>query len=163
MDSIYGIIIILVIAIVAIVLIIKFLKKVVKIVAISITVVGIGLYLLYVAGVFQVADVNVNNVEYSFSIHDLRDKYCVEADNYRDSVKCNIIITPIYEDILNNYSEKELKQMEWNKFKMLVAIKKSVKAKKSDIHDDLKDINALYLWNDFNNDFSSGNLLEKNK
>ena len=161
MDLIYQVIIVLIVAIVLIALIIKFFKKIMKIVGIIIIIIGILLFLLFGTNLFNLNELNVSNVKYNFSIHDLKNKYCLENMNFRDSIKCHLIITPIYQDILNNYSEEELEKMKLNKFKMLVAIKQSVKNKKTDIHEKLKEINALYLWNDFNSDFSSGNLLEE--
>ena len=163
MENIYILLIIIIVAITAVILIIKFLKKLIKIIALTVVIIVIAILLIYTSGVLNLDSVNINNVKYNFSVHDLKDKYCFEDMNFRDSIKCVVIITPIYDDILKNYSKNELDEMQWNKFKMSVAIKKAIKNKKSGIHEELKKINALYLWNDFNMDFSSGNIMKKNE
>jgi len=153
--------IILAIVIIALILIIKFLKKTIR----KILIIGIlfvfGLYSLFATGIYDFNDLNIKNVEYNFSIADLQNKFCKEDMNYRDSIKCYVIISPICEDIIQNYSAKELKQMEWNKYKMLVALKKTIKKQKKTIHENLKQTNTLYIWNDFIADVESGTFLEK--
>ncbi len=151
----------LAIAIIAIVLIIRFLKKVIKKILIATVVFVFGLYSLFATGIYDFNDVNIKNVEYNFSIEDLQNKFCKEDMNYRDSIKCYVIISPICEDIIKNYSQKELKQMEWNKYKMFIALKKTIKEKQNNIHENLKETNTLYIWNDFINDIEIGTFLNK--
>ncbi len=153
--------IILAIAIITIILIIKFLKKIIRKVLIVLLMFVLGLYSLFAMGIYDINDLNIRNVEYNFSIEDLQNKFCKENMNYRDSIKCYVIVSPICQDIIKNYSHKELKQMEWNKYKMLVALKKSIKKHKKTIHENLKQTNTLYIWNDFIADIESGTFLDK--
>ncbi len=148
----------IVLGVVAIVLISKYMKKGFKVIS-NCTVIVVSLLLgLFTSGTFDYRDINIKNVEYNFSINDLKEKYCNKQLNYRDSVKCYVILSPICDSIIKNYSQKELRQMAWNKYKMNVAIKQSIKKQKPTIHKELKKINALYLWNDFILDMKDNNF-----
>jgi len=154
------IIAVVVFAILVLGIILKFLKKIIKTIAIIVTIIALVVYIIFFADLSKSIKTEADNSKFNISIFELQKKYCFENMSYRDSIKCNMIIMPIYNDIVNTHTKEQVEELKTNKIKMLFAMRKSVKLKKVEIQESLKKINALHVWNDFAKELKENNFLE---
>ncbi len=156
------IIVLVVLAIFSLILTIKFLKKIIKTIAIILTVVAVVVYVLFFADLGSSSSgSSESGGKVSISIFELRDRYCKSEMSYRDSIKCNVIVLPIYNDIVKSHDSKELESLKNNNVKMLLAMRKSILKNKKSIQDNLKRINGVDIWEDFVRDLKGSELFEE--
>jgi len=155
------IIVVLILAILSIVIILKFLKKIIKTIAIIFTIIALVIYAVFFADLSKSINKEVDNSKFNISIFELQSRYCTDNMDYRDSIKCNMIVMPIYNEIVNSHTKEELEQLKKNNVKMLLALRKAVKNKKLEIQANLKKINALNVWTDFAKELKDNNFLEE--
>ncbi len=93
-----------------------------------------------------------------FSVEKLKTTYCSGQMSHEDSIRCECIITPLYDYITKNYTEEELEALKKNKFKALIEIKKILGANKEKIKEKLRERDAEDLWDKFVKELTSGDL-----
>lgn len=134
-------IIIIVIAIIIGILILKFLSKIAFKVILLILVIALVVYFLLF---WQGGQLDLGNKD--FIMIELQQKYCQDDKNL---AKCKCIIDPVMNDIRQEYSNRELLELQQDKLKSLRVILKSLNEKKDEIRQCLKENDALYVWDDF--------------
>lgn len=140
-------IIVILLAIGIIFLIIKSLKKIIRAILIIITVLGLAYYVFIFSNMFKAPG------EHSkYSIENIKDKYCTNMANHADSVKCFMIITPIYDDIKSQYTEEELLELERNPIEYFKMLNAAIKRNKGDIIKNLAKNKEEQIWDNFVND-----------
>ncbi len=142
-------IIIAVVAILVIFLFVKLFKKIVRVILILIVLAALAFYILIYSNIFTGPD---NHKKYS--IEYLKDKFCTEMPTQKDSVKCLLIVTPIYEDLKKTYTEEELLKLEKNPIEYFKALNQSIKKNKKDIMKNLAKNKQEQLWENFIQDLS---------
>ena len=140
-------IIIIIVAIVAIFILFKIFKKVVRTVLILIIILGLGYYVLVFSNIFK--DPNTHS---KYSIDYIKEKFCTDMVDHSDSVKCYMIITPIYDDMKASYTEEELLELEKNPAQYFKALNIVVKRNKKDILKNLAKNKQEDIWNSFIDD-----------
>jgi len=96
---------------------------------------------------------NNNNLGY---LEKFKNHYCDFLYDKDDSLMCNLIVYPIYNDILKTYDRQELIKMNKKQFTELL-LKTAIQHKK-EIFNKLKQERALYLWEDFKLDLENKNF-----
>ncbi len=80
-------------------------------------------------------------------IEQFKDNYCSYLYDRDDSLMCEYIVTPIYNDIVNNYNLDSVRHL--NKVQLTNLIIHVATEHKSEIVGNLRKRNALYLWKNF--------------
>jgi len=137
-------------AIALIVLFVAILKKIIKTVLIIVTILGLLYYVFIFSNMFKAPDEHAN-----FSIDKIKEKYCTELLTHSDSVKCFMIINPIYNDLKSKYTEDELLALERNPIEYFKILNKSIKDNKSDILKDLAKNKEEQIWDNFIGDLKN--------
>ncbi len=138
--SAFDIIVVLIGILIAIYIAVKITKTVIKIIAYSLIVIAL------VGAMYYWHSGNIDLRSDKFMMEALKNKYCNNPD---DSVKCNCIVMPIYEDIKSQYDEKELQSVAKNKVKTIRVVLQSAARQKESIQSCLRDNNALDQWDSF--------------
>ena len=142
-------------------IIIKFIaKNIIKFIGITVLVVAFGFYLWYVFGDSQ--NGNIAKIV-SFSPAAIHTAYCEDMKTHSDSLKCECIVEPIYEDLKQRLSADELKSMKNDKIKFITEVRESINNKKQEIKNKLKDRQAGYLWDEFKQEIKNGDIIRRVK
>ena len=148
-------IIILAIAIVVVFLIIRFITRIFfKLIGVLI-VIAFAVYLLFFwrGGLLDIGNEN-------FILNELKAKYCTEQPR---SAKCECIIEPIYQDIRQKYTEKEIEELQKHKAKSMAVILNSARKKREEIRICLKESNSENQWDEFVDDLKDSDVKQKFK
>ncbi len=86
-------------------------------------------------------------------LEQFKDHYCGLLYDRDDSLMCNIVITPIYNDLVTQFDTKKLSRM--NKAEITKLIIQTAYDHKKEILQKLKKQKALYLWEDFTYDIKN--------
>ncbi len=140
-------IVIVVAAVFLLIIILRFIGKIIFKTISFIVIVGIVLYLLFYwrGGVLDIGNK-------AFMLEEMKQKYCVEMV---DKVKCECIVTPIYNDIKEQYSDEEIALFQENKIKSARIILTSLLKKQKEIRRCLKEKDALEEWDNFVDDIKN--------
>ncbi len=141
-------IIALLLTIIAIFIAIWFLRKVLILIAILIIVAVIGY--LYLQNNQDFTTNSTPSPRHSRNIEMLdkfKDNYCGMLYDRDDSLMCQDIVEPIYDDIVNNYNLDSVRSL--SKRQMFHFLVQVASKNKGRIIRSLKRDNALYLWSDF--------------
>ena len=150
--------IIIVIAAILMVLAIKILKRIAKTIF-SVIIVAAALSVIYLyTDTFE--EMGLIKSDFAFSIDEFQNSYCANQNNFHDSIKCKVIVEPIVSDLKKRYTAAQLEKMEHDKKEILNALRISVQNQKPFIHEKLKELNALHLWNDFLSDMRKKQLFK---
>ncbi len=134
-------------AILLIIFLFSVLKKIIRTVLVIIAVLGLVYYIFLFSNIMRPAG------EHSkFSIDNIKEKYCSNMVTHKDSVKCEFIITPIYDDIKSRYTNDELLELERNPVEYFKIINQSIKRNKADIMKNLAKNKEQQIWDNFIND-----------
>jgi len=138
---------VIIVAIIIGFLVIRFIAEVlIKIIG-SIIVIGFAVYLLFF---WNGGLLDLGNKD--FMLFELKEKYC---DSNYNEVKCNCIVMPIYNEIQTKYTEQQINEFKTNKIKSITIIFETLIHKRSEIHECLKQNNALQAWDEFIDEFRS--------
>lgn len=152
--SAFDIIVVLIGILIAIYIAVKITKTVIKIIAYTLIVI------ILVGAMYYWHTGNIELHSNKFMMENLKKKYC---DNDADSIKCNCIVMPVYEDIKSQYDEKELQAIAKNKVKTIRVVLQSVSRQKENIQSCLRDNNALDQWDAFLKEIKEIELTPENK
>ncbi len=98
----------------------------------------------------QTGGVERQSTEQLSKLDKFKYNYCGVMVDHDDSLMCELIIMPIYNDLAKHYTIAQLKAM--NKTQFINAVIQSAKREKHTIVTNLMNNNAFYLWNKFIND-----------
>ena len=155
-------IIIIIVAIIAIFLIIKFAKAIIKIVGTIVVVGGIAAYIYFGTDLIN-KNTEIDRIIEDISIENIKVTYCTGEMSHSDSIKCECIIMPLYDDLTSRFSNEKLNDLPKNKLKFASELLKSFNNKKLIIKKKLKEKNAVHLLKDFKNELKSGEFIKKIK
>ncbi len=131
-------------AIILLIFIFSIFKKLIRTIFILIIVASLAFYVFVYSDMLRNPDKHAK-----YSIEYLKDKYCENLTTHKDSVRCEYIITPIYNDIKARYSDQELKNFERDPVKYFKILKESIKRNKNDIVKNLTKDKEQQMWDDF--------------
>lgn len=146
-------IIIAIVAVIAIVLLIKLFKKILRTVLILLVVAGLAFYIFAYSNIFSGPGSHKK-----YSVEYLKDKFCTDMQTQKDSVKCEMIITPIYNDMKSAYTDEELLALEKNPIDYFKALNQAIKRNKKDIMKNLAKNKQEDLWDNFIKDINKQEL-----
>ncbi len=122
-------------------------KKVIRIVLILLVIIGLAYYLFVFSNIFKGPGEHTK-----YSIDNLKQKYCSQINTHSDSLKCFIVVTPIYNDIKSRYTNEELLELEKNPVEYFKILNKAIKRNKKDILKNLAKNKEQEIWDNFIND-----------
>ncbi|MBN2664338.1 MAG: hypothetical protein JXR68_11865 [Bacteroidales bacterium] len=137
-------------AIALIILLVSVLKKVIRTVLVIIAILGLAYYVFLFSNMFKDPNQHAN-----FSIDNIKQKYCSNIVTHSDSVKCYMIVDPIYNDIKSKYTEEELLDLERNPIEYLKVLNQAINRNKSDILKNLSKNKEQQIWDNFINDLKN--------
>lgn len=143
-------IIVIIAAIALIILLISVLKKIIRTVLVIIAILGLAYYVFLFSNMFKAPGEHAN-----FSIDNIKQKYCSNMITHSDSVKCFMIIEPIYNDIKSKYTEEELLDLERNPIEYFKVLNQAIKRNKGDIIKNLSKNKEQQIWENFINDLKN--------
>ncbi|MBN2890689.1 MAG: hypothetical protein JXL97_02370 [Bacteroidales bacterium] len=150
-------IIIAVVALIAIILLVKLFKKILRTILILLVVAGLAFYIFAYSNIFSGPGSHKK-----YSIENLKEKFCSDMQTQKDSVKCELIITPIYNDMKSTYTDEELLALEENPIGYFKALNQAIKRNKKDILQNLAKNKQEDLWQNFIQDINNEQLAVTN-
>jgi len=136
-------------AIVLLVALFFLLKKIIRILLISIVIFGLLYY------VFIFSNILKPNSHKKYSIESIKEKFCTDMQTFNDSVRCELIIDPIYNDIKSKFTEEQLLDLEKNPVEYFNVLNDAIKRNKKDILKNLAKNKQEQLWNKFISDLKN--------
>lgn len=146
--------IILIICMILGIIIIKFLgRSLFRVIGVIVLIVIVLIYTYFYTNFFvehkenKVVHLVENKMQFT-SIFQFQKKHCQGVMRTRkDSITCECIVTPLINDMTERLSEEEIKTLESNKQLYLKELMTSLKKTQKEIQFNLKERNAIYLWN----------------
>ena len=143
-------IIIAIIALGLLILMIKFFKKIIRTILVLLVIAGFAFYIYAYSNILRGPDKHAK-----YSVDFLKEKFCSNMQNSKDSVKCYLIVMPIYNDINSKYTKEELNKIERNPVEYLRILNHSIKENKKEIMQNLAKNKQEQMWDSFISDLKN--------
>lgn len=128
----------------ALVAIVFIFRKVIRVIFGLVLLAGLLYYVFIFSNIFTPPQKHAK-----FSIENIKQKYCENMLTHQDSIKCEYIISPIFNDITGRYTDEQLLNYEKKPLEYYKIVNTSVKRNKNQIIKNLTKQKEKQLWSSF--------------